>query len=99
PTCSRQEFDVIATVNELEERLEDVIMPIDVSIIGCVVNGPGEALISDIGVTGGKNKSGFYEDGVRQRDRFDNEKVIDQLEAKIRARISREDEKNMLLKV
>ncbi|MEH6454253.1 MAG: flavodoxin-dependent (E)-4-hydroxy-3-methylbut-2-enyl-diphosphate synthase, partial [Psychromonas sp.] len=99
PTCSRQEFDVIATVNALEERLEDIVMPMDVSIIGCVVNGPGEALISDLGITGGKNKSGFYEDGTRQRERFDNNNVIDQLEAKIRARASRMDEKNIIVKI
>ncbi len=43
PTCSRQEFDVIGTVNALEQRLEDIITPMDVSIIGCVVNGPGGA--------------------------------------------------------
>ncbi|XNM57181.1 flavodoxin-dependent (E)-4-hydroxy-3-methylbut-2-enyl-diphosphate synthase [Escherichia coli] len=43
PTCSRQEFDVIGTVDELEQHLEDIITPMDVSIIGCVVNGPGEA--------------------------------------------------------
>jgi len=95
PTCSRQEFDVIATVNALEERLEDVITPMDVSIIGCVVNGPGEALISDLGVTGGANKSGFYQDGVRQKERFDNDKVIDQLEARIRAKIAF-DKQNLL---
>ncbi len=99
PTCSRQEFDVIATVNALEERLEDIITPLDVSIIGCVVNGPGEALMSDIGITGGKNKSGYYIDGKRQRERFDNENVIDQLEAKIRARVSRSDEANLIMKV
>ncbi len=99
PTCSRQEFDVIATVNELEKRLEDVLIPMDVSIIGCIVNGPGEALVSDIGITGSKHKSAFYEDGKRQKERFDNDKVIDQLEAKIRARISRTDPKNLILKV
>jgi (E)-4-hydroxy-3-methylbut-2-enyl-diphosphate synthase len=98
PTCARQEFDVIGTVNALEERLEDITTPMDVSIIGCVVNGPGEALISDIGVTGGKNKSGFYEDGVRQRERFDNDKIIDQLEAKIRVRVSRLDKSQQIIK-
>lgn len=85
PTCSRQEFDVIGTVNELEKRLEDIITPMDVSIIGCVVNGPGEALASTLGVAGGHNKSGFYEDGVRI-DRLDNQQMIDELEAKIRAK-------------
>lgn len=88
PTCSRQEFDVIGTVNALEQRLEDILTPMDVSIIGCVVNGPGEALVSDIGVTGGHNKSGYYEDGERQKERFDNDNMIDQLEAKIRAKAS-----------
>ncbi|QIQ20745.1 flavodoxin-dependent (E)-4-hydroxy-3-methylbut-2-enyl-diphosphate synthase [Zophobihabitans entericus] len=85
PTCSRQEFDVIGTVNELERRLEDIITPMDVSIIGCVVNGPGEALASTLGVAGGHNKSGFYEDGVRH-DRLDNDKMIEQLEERIRAK-------------
>ena len=88
PTCSRQEIDVIATVNALEQRLEDIITPMDVSIIGCVVNGPGEALVSDLGVTGSNKMSGFYLDGVRQKERFDNDKLIDQLEAKIRARVA-----------
>ena len=99
PTCARQEFDVIATVNALEERLSDIITPMDVSIIGCVVNGPGEALFSDIGAAGGKNMSAFYEDGKRQRDRFDNKNIIDQLEAKIRARISRTQNDKIIIKV
>ncbi|NIH16058.1 flavodoxin-dependent (E)-4-hydroxy-3-methylbut-2-enyl-diphosphate synthase [Serratia symbiotica] len=96
PTCSRQEFDVIGTVNALEQHLEDIITPMDVSIIGCVVNGPGEALVSTLGVTGGHNKSGFYEDGTRQKERFDNEQIIDQLEAKIRAKASMMDETNRI---
>jgi len=96
PTCSRQEFDVIGTVNVLEQRLEDIITPMDVSIIGCVVNGPGEALVSTLGVTGGHNKSGFYEDGTRQKERFDNEQIIDQLEAKIRTKASMIDETNRI---
>lgn len=85
PTCSRQEFDVINTVNVLEQRLEDIIIPMDVSIIGCVVNGPGEALVSTMGVAGGHGKSGFYEDGLRV-GRIDNDAMIEQLEAKIRAK-------------
>lgn len=91
PTCSRQEFDVIGTVNALETRLEDIITPVDVSIIGCIVNGPGEALVSDLGVTGGNKKSGFYLDGVRQKERFDNDSLIDELEARIRAKVSQID--------
>jgi (E)-4-hydroxy-3-methylbut-2-enyl-diphosphate synthase len=53
PSCARQGFDVIRTVEKLEERLAHVDEPISLSIIGCVVNGPGEALMTDIGVTGG----------------------------------------------
>ena len=97
PTCSRQEFDVIATVNALEQRLEDIITPMDVSIIGCVVNGPGEALVSDLGVTGGNKKSGYYLDGERQKERFDNEDIINQLEAKIRAKVATQDPKNRII--
>lgn len=88
PSCSRQEFDVISTVNELEQRLEDIVIPLDVSIIGCVVNGPGEALVSDIGLTGGNRMSGYYKDGVRQKERFDNNNIVDSLEAKIRAQVA-----------
>lgn len=88
PTCSRQEFDVIKTVNELEQRLEDIITPMDVSIIGCVVNGPGEAESSTMGVAGGHHKSGFYEDGVRV-GRLDNDNMIDELEARIRAKAAK----------
>ena len=91
PSCSRQEFDVIGTVNALEQRLEDIITPIDVSIIGCVVNGPGEALVSDLGLAGANRKSAFYEQGERV-DRLDNENLIDELEARIRARAARLDE-------
>lgn len=89
PSCSRQEFDVISTVNALEQRLEDVTIPIDVSIIGCVVNGPGEALISQVGLAGAKNKSGFYIDGERQKERLDNNDLVDQLERHIRAKVKR----------
>jgi len=53
PSCARQGFDVIKTVAALEDRLAHIEQPITLSIIGCVVNGPGEALMTDIGVTGG----------------------------------------------
>jgi len=87
PTCSRQEFDVIGTVNALEQRLEDITTPLDVSIIGCIVNGPGEAQVSALGVTGGHKKSGFYENGVRQKERLDNHQIVAQLEDRIRSRV------------
>ena len=53
PSCARQQFDVIETVKVLEERLAHITTPMTVSVIGCVVNGPGEALMTDIGFTGG----------------------------------------------
>lgn len=96
PTCSRQEFDVISTVNTLEQRLEDIVVPMDVSIIGCVVNGPGEAESSHIGVAGGNKRSGYYDDGIRQKERFDNDNLIEQLEAKIRAKAAILDKKNQI---
>jgi len=86
PSCSRQEFDVIATVNALEQRIEDIMTPMDVSIIGCIVNGPGEAIVSDLGLTGSSKKSGYYLDGIRQKERFDNTNLVDQLESRIRAK-------------
>ena len=95
PSCSRQEFDVIATVNALEERLEDIITPMDVSIIGCVVNGPGEALVSDLGLAGAANKSAFYEGGQRV-DRLDNKDLIPILERRIRARAAMLDPANQI---
>ena len=55
PSCARQGFNVIKTVQTLEERLSHIETPLTLSIIGCVVNGPGEALMTDIGVTGGGN--------------------------------------------
>src|SRR6202012_2933398 len=55
PSCARQGFNVIQTVATLEERLAHIETPLTLSIIGCVVNGPGEALMTDLGVTGGGN--------------------------------------------
>jgi (E)-4-hydroxy-3-methylbut-2-enyl-diphosphate synthase len=96
PSCSRQEFDVISTVNALEQRIEDIMTPMDVSIIGCIVNGPGEALISDVGLTGSSKKSGYYLDGIRQKDRFDNNNLVDQLEQRIRAKAAMLDKQNQI---
>ena len=93
PSCSRQEFDVVATVNALEQRIEDIMTPMDVSIIGCIVNGPGEAMVSDLGLTGSNKKSGYYLDGIRQKERFDNTDLVDQLEQRIRAKASAMDKR------
>ena len=65
PSCSRQNFDVIKTVNELERRVEDITTPLDVAVIGCIVNGPGEAKQTEIGITGGgKDNHMLYLNGL-----------------------------------
>ena len=84
PTCSRRGFDVIGTVNELESRLVDVTEPLSVAIMGCVVNGPGEASRANIGVCGAAERSYYYQEGERQ-DRIPNEMLVDELEKRIRA--------------
>ncbi len=85
PSCARQNFDVIQTVNELEARLEDITAPIDVAVIGCVVNGPGEAKEAQIGLTGGKPNL-LYIDG-KPDSKISNEKLVDKLETQIRAQL------------
>lgn len=87
PTCSRKQFDVIATVNALEERLSDVQQAIDVAIIGCVVNGPGEAKKAHIGLTGGTPNL-LYINGTPNK-KLKDEELIDELEAVIRDHVLR----------
>lgn len=82
PSCSRQNFDVVKTMNELEERLEDVLVPLDVAVIGCVVNGPGEAKEVDLGLTGGSPNL-VYIDGAPS-GKLSNEQLVDELENLIR---------------
>ena len=65
PSCARQAFDVINTVKKLEQKLSHIKTPISLSIIGCVVNGPGEAAQTEIGLTGGGNDSNLlYISGI-----------------------------------
>lgn len=85
PSCSRQNFDVIKTMNELEIRLEDITVPMDVAVIGCVVNGPGEAKEVDVGLAGGSPRNLVYVDG-EPSDKFDNNNLIDDLESLIRSK-------------
>ena len=66
PSCARQGFNVIDTVRILEEKLAHIKTPITLSIIGCVVNGPGEAALTDIGITGGgKDSNMLYLNGIQ----------------------------------
>ncbi len=65
PSCARQNFDVIKNVEELEKRLEHITTPMTLSVIGCVVNGPGEAKETNIGLTGGKSGHQIYINGEK----------------------------------
>ena len=87
PSCSRQNFDVISVVNELESRLEDITTPIDVAVIGCIVNGPGEAKVAEIGLTGASPNNLAYVEGVPSR-KIQNATLVDDLEAMVRARVA-----------
>ncbi len=78
PSCARQGFDVINTVETLEKRLAHIVTPLSVSIIGCVVNGPGEAKMTDLGITGGGSGthkiyiSGLADHNVKDSDKIDH---------------------------
>ena len=79
PSCARQGFDVIKTVETLEKRLEHIKTPMSLSIIGCVVNGPGEALMTDVGFTGGGAGSGMVYLAGAQSHKLGNEGMIDHI--------------------
>ncbi|NYS24225.1 flavodoxin-dependent (E)-4-hydroxy-3-methylbut-2-enyl-diphosphate synthase [Rhodobacteraceae bacterium 2376] len=79
PSCARQGFDVIKTVSALEDRLAHIKTPMSLSIIGCVVNGPGEALMTDIGFTGGGAGSGMVYVAGKQSHKMSNDQMIDHI--------------------
>ncbi|MBD3678153.1 MAG: flavodoxin-dependent (E)-4-hydroxy-3-methylbut-2-enyl-diphosphate synthase [Rhodobacteraceae bacterium] len=79
PSCARQGFDVIKTVEILEKRLEHVKTPMSLSIIGCVVNGPGEALMTDVGFTGGGAGHGMVYLAGKQSHKMSNEQMVDHI--------------------
>ena len=78
PSCARQEFNVIKNVEELEKRLEHITTPMTLSVIGCVVNGPGEARETNIGLTGGKSGHQIYLNGEKHHVLRDGD-MIDHL--------------------
>jgi (E)-4-hydroxy-3-methylbut-2-enyl-diphosphate synthase len=86
PSCARQGFDVIKTVEILEERLEHIKTPMSLSIIGCVVNGPGEALMTDVGFTGGGAGNGMVYLAGAQSHRMDNDRMIDHIVEQVEKR-------------
>ena len=86
PSCARQGFDVIKTVQTLEDRLAHISEPISLSIIGCVVNGPGEAMYTDLGFTGGSAGYGMmYAAGVKT-GKTDNKDMVEDIVSKVEAR-------------
>ena len=89
PSCARQGFDVIKTVEALEERLEHIKTPMSLSIIGCVVNGPGEALMTDVGFTGGGAGSGMVYLAGKQSHKLGNEGMIDHIVEQVEERAAK----------
>jgi len=83
PSCARQGFDVIRTVEVLEKRLEHVKTPMSLSIIGCVVNGPGEALMTDVGFTGGGAGAGMVYLAGKASHKMSNDQMIDHIVAEV----------------
>ncbi|HVV32869.1 MAG TPA: flavodoxin-dependent (E)-4-hydroxy-3-methylbut-2-enyl-diphosphate synthase [Vitreimonas sp.] len=92
PSCARQGYDVISTVDALEKRLAHISEPITLSIIGCVVNGPGEALMTDLGFTGGGKGAGMMYVSGKPDHKVDNADMIDHIVSLVedRARTLRE---------
>jgi (E)-4-hydroxy-3-methylbut-2-enyl-diphosphate synthase len=95
PSCSRQNFDVVKTMNELEVRLEDIRTPMDVAVIGCIVNGPGEAREADVGLTGASPNNLIYVDGSPDH-KISNEDFIDHLEEVVRQRAASLEQQRQL---
>ena len=89
PSCARQGFNVIKTVEALEARLAHISTPLSLSIIGCVVNGPGEALMTDLGFTGGGKGSGMVYMAGRPDHKMDNEHMVDHIVELVEARAAR----------
>jgi (E)-4-hydroxy-3-methylbut-2-enyl-diphosphate synthase len=85
PSCARQGFDVIRTVEALEEKLAHVSEPISLSIIGCVVNGPGEAAMTDLGFTGGGKDAGMMYVSGRPDHKVSNAEMIDKIVERVEA--------------
>jgi (E)-4-hydroxy-3-methylbut-2-enyl-diphosphate synthase len=86
PSCARQGFNVIETVSTLEERLAHIATPMSLSIIGCVVNGPGEALYTDIGFTGGGKGAGMVYRAGKPDHKLDNADMVEEIVRLVEAR-------------
>ncbi len=86
PSCSRQQFDVINVVNQLEARFDNISQPLDVAVIGCVVNGPGEAAHVAVGLTGGRPNTLFINGEIAGK--LKNEDLVDELERIVRSKLA-----------
>jgi (E)-4-hydroxy-3-methylbut-2-enyl-diphosphate synthase len=86
PSCARQGYNVIETVEKLEERLKHISTSMSLSIIGCVVNGPGEALLTDVGFTGGGKGAGMVYLAGKADHKMDNEHMVDHIVELVEAR-------------
>ncbi|MEM9392469.1 MAG: flavodoxin-dependent (E)-4-hydroxy-3-methylbut-2-enyl-diphosphate synthase [Pseudomonadota bacterium] len=95
PSCARQGFDVIKTVEALEQRLEHIKTPMSLSIIGCVVNGPGEALMTDVGFTGGGAGAGMVYLAGKQSHKMSNEQMIDHIVEEVEKKAAALDTERM----
>jgi (E)-4-hydroxy-3-methylbut-2-enyl-diphosphate synthase len=91
PSCARQGFNVIQTVEALEARLAHIATPMSLSIIGCVVNGPGEALMTDLGFTGGGKGSGMVYVAGKPDHKMDNASMVDHIVELVEARAAELD--------
>jgi (E)-4-hydroxy-3-methylbut-2-enyl-diphosphate synthase len=93
PSCARQGFNVIETVGELEKRLAHISTPMSLSIIGCVVNGPGEALMTDVGFTGGGKGAGMVYLAGKAAHKMDNAHMVDHIVELVEAKARELDAK------
>jgi (E)-4-hydroxy-3-methylbut-2-enyl-diphosphate synthase len=93
PSCARQAFQVIDTVKILEDKLSHIKTPLTLSIIGCVVNGPGEAAMTDIGITGGgKGNNMLYLSGI-QSEKVLSEDIISRVVSEVEKKAAELDKK------
>ena len=96
PSCSRQNFNVIEVVNELENRFEGISEDLEVAIIGCYVNGPGESKAADVGLTGGPSNL-LYVDGSPLK-KVSIEKLVDTIEDQVREKLESRKVSNIIVK-
>ena len=96
PSCSRQNFNVIEVVNELENRFEGISEDLEVAIIGCYVNGPGESKAADVGLTGGPSNL-LYVDGSPLK-KVSNEKLVDTIEEQVKEQLEKKNSLDIIAK-